>query len=74
MCLDCSESTDSDEDWVKATTVIVGKGVGIATAEELQPTSTYLFKLFAINIGGEESAPSAIATLDTQVKQNQNAF
>merc|ERR1740117_1532736 len=66
-CLDCSEDTGADSDWEKAKVVSIAAGAPCeATVEDLQPTSTYQFKLYAIDSSGESPA-SPIATLDTQV-------
>ena len=66
--LDCSEDTGEGSDWNEhGNELTTDKGVGQATAPDLQPTSTYMFKLVAIDETGAESEESAVATLDTQV-------
>ena len=74
VCLDCSDDTGSESDWEKASIINVPKGSSQATAEELQPTSTYQFRLYAIDATGAASPASDIATLDTQVNTSHSLF
>ena len=60
------EYKEYPEDWEQCKTMAAAPGTGSvnATAEDLNPCSTYCIRLVAIGDGGETAGPEAI--IDTQ--------